>query len=272
MSAIEAAEQSKQDGNTLFRAKDYQKACECYTQAHKLAPTDPKILTNRAMAYMEMASGSKKAATQRSLLKKAIKDCDTAIENDSSWVRGYQRKAESLLSLGQVEESISAAEQGLRVSDGTCVNCSKLVAEARLRLMKATNSSENDIWAQDRDELTESPQYHQRFRQAISVALPKPRAKPLNRKEQAEMADSERVQELVMQALDLESTALGKAVALYEQAAQRSSTIAMDALSRICLTNENPGLCALNHYEFIGLSQAAQIRFDLCTGHRSASR
>ena len=203
---------------------------------------------------MEMAS-SKKAAKQRSLLRKAIKDCDAAVKIDPSWVRAYQRKAESLLELEQVEESISAAEQGLHVSDGTCPHCSKLVSKVRLQQMKASNKSENDIWAQDRDqdrdELMES-QFQQRFEQVITDALRNPRTTPLNRKEQAEMTDSEEVQELVMQALDLESTALEKAMALYEQAAQRSSTIAMLALSRICLTNENPGLCALNHSKLIG--------------------
>ena len=93
---------------------------------------------------MEMAS-SKKAAKQRSLLRKAIKDCDAAVKIDPSWVRAYQRKAESLLELEQVEESISAAEQGLHVSDGTCPHCSKLVSKVRLQQMKASNKSENNL-------------------------------------------------------------------------------------------------------------------------------
>ncbi len=61
-------EEWKLTGNSAFSQHDFSKAIECYTEAHKLDPTNGVFLSNRAAALIEMGD-----------YRKAAEDCIAAI-------------------------------------------------------------------------------------------------------------------------------------------------------------------------------------------------
>jgi stress-induced-phosphoprotein 1 len=50
------AEESREEGNALFKKADYPSAIKAYTEAVKRAPEDPRGYANRAAAYIKLAS------------------------------------------------------------------------------------------------------------------------------------------------------------------------------------------------------------------------
>lgn len=68
----------KEQGNNAFKAKEYEKAIELYTQAVEETPTDHTILGNRAAAYQNLGKFSD-----------AEKDADRCIALKADWSKGY---------------------------------------------------------------------------------------------------------------------------------------------------------------------------------------
>lgn len=75
----------KQEGNTLFKNADYEKAIEKYTEAIDICPKVNK--NDRSILYGNRAAAHKHIANPQI----AIDDCTQAIELNSNYVKAYAR-------------------------------------------------------------------------------------------------------------------------------------------------------------------------------------
>ena len=97
-----AAAALKLEGNKMFGARRYADARAKYTNALALNPT-PALHTNRALCFLKEGK-----------TRKALGECDAAIKLDSSWERGYERKAEALCVLHKFSEAQGVINEGLK--------------------------------------------------------------------------------------------------------------------------------------------------------------
>merc|ERR1712181_48928 len=81
----EIADQEKLKGNDCFKKGEWANAVKFYSEAIKRNPKDAKIFSNRAACY-----------TILNAFDLTIKDCDTAISMDPTFVKAYLSKAMEL--------------------------------------------------------------------------------------------------------------------------------------------------------------------------------
>ncbi|KAF9350237.1 hypothetical protein BGX26_011551 [Mortierella sp. AD094] len=89
------AEQLKAHANEEYKRGDYAVAIDLYGQCIKLEPSNATYYGNRSAALM--------------MIKKytdAAKDCQTAVQLDPAFVKGYLRGAKCQMQLGNINESI----------------------------------------------------------------------------------------------------------------------------------------------------------------------
>jgi len=79
-------ESTKEEGNKAFRSGKYEEALELYSKALEIDPcnksTNSKLYCNRATVNSKLQK-----------LEDAIKDCNSAIELDASYLKAYLRRA-----------------------------------------------------------------------------------------------------------------------------------------------------------------------------------
>lgn len=87
------AEDIKKNGNKLFKCQRYEEAADEYTRALELPVTDTLLMAvlhcNRASTFVNL-----------SRFMDALTDCFAAIEANSSYMRGYERRADVFAALG----------------------------------------------------------------------------------------------------------------------------------------------------------------------------
>ena len=128
------ARRCKDVGNDFFKSKDYSNALEYYHKALNQFPSDPKLLTNRAITYVKLSEeqarlkyrNTDKAEDQR-LIQCALLDADKAITTDPSWVKGYYWKAVCLAKLGLRGPSLAAAAVAAHLFPSQCADISEVV-------------------------------------------------------------------------------------------------------------------------------------------------
>ena len=94
----------KELGNAAFKAQDYNKAVEHYTEAIAANPTDHTIYGNRSASYHNLKK-----------YDEALADGSKCVELNAGWAKGHQRQAMALHGLGKLEESMEAYENGLKI-------------------------------------------------------------------------------------------------------------------------------------------------------------
>ncbi|XP_066259569.1 RNA polymerase II-associated protein 3 [Euwallacea similis] len=92
----------KEKGNAYFKAKDWDKAMECYTKAINCYAYDPIYYANRGLCYLKKNS-----------FIAAEADCTLALRLDSTYVKALQRRASARESLGKFELAISDLQLAL---------------------------------------------------------------------------------------------------------------------------------------------------------------
>eukprot|EP00457_Paulinella_chromatophora_P000829 gb/GEZN01000829.1/.p1 GENE.gb/GEZN01000829.1/~~gb/GEZN01000829.1/.p1 ORF type:complete len:1062 (+),score=199.70 gb/GEZN01000829.1/:200-3385(+) len=95
MSAAALAEKEK--GNAAFKRGDMVEACEHYTFASEMDPSNHVLFTNRAAAYAQMEKWDK-----------SLRDSEKAIKLKSGWSKGYWLRGNALMALNRVEEAVAS--------------------------------------------------------------------------------------------------------------------------------------------------------------------
>ena len=94
----------KEQGNALFKAKNYHAAIDLYTQAINENPNDHTNYGNRSAAYH----------IKRNFVD-ALADAEKCISIKSDWVKGHWCKAVALQSMKRYEDATAAYEDGLKL-------------------------------------------------------------------------------------------------------------------------------------------------------------
>lgn len=85
------AELKKENGNQLYKIKQYRSALPLYTEAIELCPETASYYGNRAACYIML-----------SLYQDALEDARKSVQLDSSFVKGYIRILKCAIALGDV--------------------------------------------------------------------------------------------------------------------------------------------------------------------------
>lgn len=90
---------TKEDGNAAFKARDYKRAVELYTQALEIDPNNKdinsKLLQNRAQAHINLKQ-----------YDHAVEDCTEALRLDPSYIKARRIRAKANGAAGNWEEAI----------------------------------------------------------------------------------------------------------------------------------------------------------------------
>ncbi|CAH8434632.1 unnamed protein product [Heterobilharzia americana] len=103
-SVSQEAEAFKEEANKFFKDGEYDKAIEAYTKAIDICES-AVYLANRSLAYL-----------RTECFGYALDDASRAINVDSSYVKGYYRRASAHMALGQYKEALADYETVIRVA------------------------------------------------------------------------------------------------------------------------------------------------------------
>ena len=93
-------------------------ALSLYSKAIAICPEDAQLLTARASTYLKSAEGKKNMYKRESLLELALKDSESSLRADPSWILGYSTKAMSLAELERKHEALASAAVFNHLSSG----------------------------------------------------------------------------------------------------------------------------------------------------------
>ncbi|XP_067625937.1 stress-induced-phosphoprotein 1 [Eurosta solidaginis] len=100
----ELAEIEKDKGNELFKKGDYSGAVKHYSEAIRRNPDDPKLYSNRAACYTKLAA-----------FDLGLKDCETCIQLDDKFIKGYIRKGKILQGMQKSSKAAAAYSKALEI-------------------------------------------------------------------------------------------------------------------------------------------------------------
>ena len=92
------------EGEKLYKAGDYKKAVEAFTDAIELEPDNASTFVSRSRCYLAMGEADK-----------ALDDAEHSLKNNESYHRGIYQKAEALYSLGQFEFALVFYHRGQKL-------------------------------------------------------------------------------------------------------------------------------------------------------------
>ena len=116
--SIESIKAFKERAKEKLNHDQLDEALSLYSKAIAICPEDAQLLTARASAYLKSAEGKKNVFERESLLELALKDSESAIKADPSWILGYSTKAASLAELERKQEALAAAAVFNHLSSG----------------------------------------------------------------------------------------------------------------------------------------------------------
>ncbi|KAM3956845.1 tetratricopeptide repeat protein 1 [Aphomia sociella] len=95
------AEELKVTGNNAFKAEEYERSIEKYTEGLKICPLQSSQL--RSVLYCNRSAAKMKLEKYN----RAIKDCTKAIELDEKYLKAYLRRAQSYEATEKLDESLA---------------------------------------------------------------------------------------------------------------------------------------------------------------------
>ncbi|CAO3701825.1 unnamed protein product [Rhizopus microsporus] len=126
----ELADKAREEGNTLFKEGKWPEAIERYTESIKRNDKDVRPYSNRAACYLKLMA-----------VHEAEKDADRCIELDSTFVRGYIRKAAVQLIKREFTEAIDTLKLAQEHDkDG---KCSREIQQQLMKAYSAMNPTGN---------------------------------------------------------------------------------------------------------------------------------
>ncbi|XP_064651491.1 mitochondrial import receptor subunit TOM70-like [Lineus longissimus] len=100
LTPVEKANAAKNKGNKYFKAGQYDKAIECYSEAIKICPAEHK--TELSTFYQNRAAGYE----QLKNTKKVIEDCNKALEYNSRYTKALFRRAKACETENDLSQSL----------------------------------------------------------------------------------------------------------------------------------------------------------------------
>jgi len=110
-STEEMAELKKENGNQLFKIKQYRSALPLYTEAINLCPETAAYYGNRAACYIML-----------NRYQEALDDARKSVQLDPTFVRGYVRLVKCGIALGDLVTADSAARKVEELQPGSVTN------------------------------------------------------------------------------------------------------------------------------------------------------
>ena len=121
-----AAESAKNAGNALLAKQDHQGACDKYTEAIKLNPTNAIYYANRAATHINLKR-----------YREAVADCRSSIEIDENYPKSHYRLGQALSALGDYAGCLPPFERALALSskdEGMAVTIREQIRIAKNKL------------------------------------------------------------------------------------------------------------------------------------------
>merc|ERR1719474_987841 len=94
------ADQKKEEGNQLYKTRNYREALQKYSEAIELCPGTAAFYGNRSACHMMLSQ-----------FTQALADAKNAVQLDADFVKGYIRVAKCCISLGDVVSAEAALER-----------------------------------------------------------------------------------------------------------------------------------------------------------------
>ncbi|ENN78715.1 dnaJ homolog subfamily C member 7 [Dendroctonus ponderosae] len=116
----ECAELKKENGNQLFKIKQYQSALQLYSEAINLCPETAAYYGNRAACYMMLNRH-----------RDALEDARRSVQIDPTFVKGYVRIAKCGIALGDLVTAENAAKQADSLQLGSVTNEMKSIQKIK---------------------------------------------------------------------------------------------------------------------------------------------
>ncbi|XP_066995119.1 serine/threonine-protein phosphatase 5 [Anabrus simplex] len=133
------AEQLKEAANACFKNQDYNRAIELYTKAIELNPS-AVYYANRSFAYLKTEC-----------FGYALNDASKAISLDSSYVKGYYRRAAAYMSMGKFKlalkdlETVTKARPNDKDAKIKFTECSKIVRQMAFERAIAVDDTKKSV-------------------------------------------------------------------------------------------------------------------------------
>jgi len=89
------ANRLKKKGNNLLKKGDLKQSLKAYTEAIKINFNDAILFSNRSVCHNKLKS-----------FEEAILDAQEAIKIDPTYIKAYNRLANSYKSVGQIDEAV----------------------------------------------------------------------------------------------------------------------------------------------------------------------
>lgn len=124
------AEEEKEKGNEFFKKGDYSAAVKHYTEAIQRNPEDAKLYSNRAACYTKLAA-----------FDLGLKDCDTCVRLDETFIKGWIRKGKILQVMQKSSEAQTAYQKALEIDPN---NAEAL--EGYRACTMAVHSDPKEVW------------------------------------------------------------------------------------------------------------------------------
>ena len=100
-----SAGELKEEGNKLFKEGKYKEACEKYTRALELDPTNHVLFSNRSLTFTKLND-----------YERALSDAIKCTELNPQWSKGFVRKTIALEGLGKYSDAMQSACKGFTLS------------------------------------------------------------------------------------------------------------------------------------------------------------
>lgn len=165
----EKAEAARNEGNDFFKAGKFADAVKSYTEAIKRLPTDPRAYNNRASAYQKLMA-----------LPEALKDAETAIKCDPTFIKAYIRKGLVQTAMKEHTQALESFQRGMDADkDGKhrnelTTNINKVMGE--LQSQRSTETDEQTYERAMRDPEVAEIMADPVMRQILSDAQQNPTA------------------------------------------------------------------------------------------------
>lgn len=127
---ISLAEKAK--GNDAFAKQDFPEAIKCYTEAIKRNPKDHVLYSNRSASYLKLGE-----------FPYALKDAEACITMNSSFVKGYTRKAACHFYMKEYHKAMTAYHEGLKI-DPNNAECLEGLRNVESAIMGASGKDKPD--------------------------------------------------------------------------------------------------------------------------------